>query len=317
MSKEGVRAMSNKVAEIVTENIVKMLDEGVVPWRRPWRVNGGDIAINAWGKPYRGINVFLLAVSKMSQGFQSNVWLTFNQVSKQGGKVREGAKGTMVVFWKVGQETITTDPDTGKVKKSRPFMLRYFSVFNLEQTHDVTLTGVQKRAEERRTAPVTTNLNPFDDAEVIIGTYLAQDDAPKFVNEGSDRAFYSPVFDHIVVPALSQYNDAGEYYSTVFHEFTHSTGHVNRLARKGVEGFDHFGSEQYAAEELVAEMGAAFLCAEAGIDNTLANSAAYIANWRQKLTDDPGLIVKAAGQAQKAADFIIGAGDSKEEEEES
>jgi antirestriction protein ArdC len=322
----------SRVHEIVTENIVAMLDKGVVPWRKPWRVNGTDIARNAWGKKYRGINVFLLAVARMGCGYQSNLWLTFNQIAKQEGSVKAGSKGTLVVFWKVGQPVTKVDETTGKVKTSRPFILRYFTVFNLDQTTGVVLTKAQAKYAGSPVAAVDGPTTAIEDAEAIVATYFVNDGSPSFV-EGSDRAFYSPVEDRIVVPSKDQYEYrtqpatdgaeddieaivAPEYYSTLFHEIGHSTGHASRLARKGIDNFDHFGSEQYAAEELVAELTAAFLCAEAGIDNTLENSAAYIANWKARLQDDPNLIVKAAGQAQKAADFVLKTDEAEGTEEE-
>jgi antirestriction protein ArdC len=321
----------SKVAEIVTEKIIEALDQGVVPWRQPWRASGQDVARSAWGKPYRGVNVWLLALSRAAGGFASNTWLTFKQVAAQGGTVRPGAKGTLVVFWKVGDRTIVVDPETGKSKVSRPFMLRYFTVFNLDQTHGVTLTAAQAKVENKRTEGAGIDLNPLDDAEAIVGTYFAMDGAPT-LTLGSDRAFYSPVLDAISVPDKSQYEYrsvpatdgaaddidavvAPEFYSTLFHEIGHSTGHKSRCNRDGIDNFDHFGSEQYAKEELVAELTSAFLCAEAGIDNTLQNSAAYIANWKSRLQDDPNLIVRASGQAQKAMDFVLGTSFEKEEQE--
>jgi len=308
----------SKVAAIVTEQIIAALDAGVVPCRRPWSLRGLDIARNAWGKPYRGINVWLLAASRMANGFASNTWLTFRQVGEQGGTVRPGAKSTLVVFWKVGQETV--DPETGK--KKRPFILRYFNVFNLDQTHGVVLTKAQQRVEDQRVNGSGIETNPIDDAEAIVASYFVRDDAPE-LREGSDRAFYVPATDVITVPARDQYEYVSvpatdgaaddidaivgpEFYSTLFHEIGHSTGHAKRLNREGITGFDHFGSGQYAAEELVAEFTSAFLCAEAGIDNTLPNSAAYIANWKSRLADDPNLLVRAAGKAQRAADYVLG-----------
>lgn len=305
----------SKVAEIVTEQIIEALDRGVVPWRRPWSTRGQDIARNAWGKAYRGVNVWLLAGSRMANEFNSNTWLTFNQVAAQGGTVLPGSKSTLVVFWKSGVSK-DLDEKTGKPKKF--FMLRYFRVFNLDQTHDVKLTASQQRAEDARVTSESTILNPIEDAEAIVGSYFVRDDAPR-LTEGSDRASYLPIDDIIVVPARDQYesNDevAPEFYSTLFHEIGHSTGHAKRLNREGVANFDHFGTGQYAAEELVAEFTSAFLCAEAGIDNTIANSAAYIANWKSRLQDDPNLIIAASGKAQKALDYVLGVDPSAQQED--
>lgn len=320
----------SKVAEIVTEQIIAALDAGVVPWRRPWSIKGTDIARNAWGKAYRGVNVWLLAGSRMANGFASNTWLTFKQVQAQGGTVRPGSKSTLVVFWKSG---VSEDRDDKGVQK-RWFMLRYFNVFNLDQTHGVVLTAAQKRAEAARLDAEGLDLNPIEDAEAIVASYFVRDGAPT-LRTGSDRAFYLPASDVITVPDRDQYAynsvatsdeaaaaddlDAitgAEFYSTLFHEIGHSTGHESRLDREGITGFDHFGSGQYAAEELVAEFTSAFLCAEAGIDNTLANSAAYIAGWKSRLADDPNLIIAASGKAQKALDYVMGVDPSARDEGE-
>lgn len=291
--------MSNKVYAIVTENIIKMLDAGVVPWRKPWKSRGGSLPRNAWGRPYRGINVFILATQAAFKGYRSSFWLTMKQVNERGGRVTTGEHPTLVIFW----TTFEVEDKTAKSGKKRVPVLRYFNVFNLDQTTGVKLT--KRQADEQVPEPETEH-GPIEDAEAIIGTYLASDNAPKFDERKSDRAFYVPKDDSIVVPSRTQYDDVAGFYATVFHEFSHSTGAESRLNREGVNNFDHFGSGQYAAEELVAEMGAAYLCAEAGIDNTLPNSAAYISNWKSRLQDDPTLIVKAAGKAQKAADFILG-----------
>jgi len=298
----------SKVYDIVTDNIISMLDKGIVPWRKPWGMSGTGIARNAWNKPYRGINVFLLAARRMDAGFQSNFWVTYKQAQKEGGTVRKGEKGTAVVFWKVGKAERVWDEEKQKTITRRPFMLRYFTVFNLDQIDGMKLTKAMKAERDAIEAGQNPDLvtGNFDDAEAVIGTYLSRENAPSYDEVLSDSAFYVPSADRISVPARTQYEKPEEFYSTVFHEFTHSTGHPDRLARREHGEVRHFGDDLYAAEELVAEFGSAMLCAEAGIDNTVENSAAYIASWKSRLQADPKLVVQAAGKAQKAADYILG-----------
>jgi antirestriction protein ArdC len=299
--------VSNKVYGIVTDNIIALLDQGVVPWRQPWQSKGGSIPRNAWDRPYRGINVFILETTRLLRGYKSNVWMTYKQAESRGGKVRKGEKSTLVIFWKTLR---VEDATTRSGEKVIP-LLRYFNVFNLDQTDGVKLTRRQQADAEE---PEAEAFEPYADAEAIIGTYLASDNAPSY-NEGGSAAYYIPDADAITVPARSDFASRDGFYATTFHEFSHSTGHPSRLAREGVTGRSRFGCDSYAAEELVAEMGAAFLSAVAGIDNTIENSAAYIAGWRSRFASDPTLIVKVAGKAQKAADLILGTTFEQEEDE--
>lgn len=270
--------MSEKIYEMITKRMIQLLESGVVPWRRPWRVGA---AVN-WKnqKPYRGINTLLL---------EPGEYASFKQVSEAGGKVKKGESGQMVVFW----TWIEKEDDNGK-KVTYPF-LRYYTVFEIsKQCEGLT----SKRSEN------TFDHDPIMKAEKICAGYI---DAPpvRFV---SGRAFYRPSDDIVSIPPLRDYAKPQEYYSTLFHEHVHSTGHAKRLKRQGITALSAFGDESYSKEELVAEIGAAMLCGVAGIDNsTMENSAAYVAAWLRKLKNDKQLIVQAAGQAQKAADYILGA----------
>jgi antirestriction protein ArdC len=306
---------------MVTDNIIAMLDKSIVPWCKPWRSRGQDIPKNTWGRPYRGINVFILAMQSMAKGYKSSHWLTFKQVGERGGKVNEGEKSTLVVFWK--KLTVPNTDPNGNVIAGKPtkniMLLRYFLVFNLDQTSGVKMT---KNMEKEYAVIDSLDENGVqeqemnDDAEAIIGTYLSMDGAPSWSDGSAQGAYYSPAKDAIAVPDRATFTDGNGWYATNFHEMGHSTGIAKRCNRKGVDVFDHFGSEKYANEELVAEMTSAFLCAEAGVDNTVENSVAYIQSWRKRLSDDPTLIVKAAGQAQKAADYILGTTFEQEKNDE-
>jgi antirestriction protein ArdC len=275
------------VYEIVTEKIIKQLESGVAPWRRPWTCQTPANLITQ--KEYRGLNVLTLA----SQGFPSRFWLTFNQATKLGGRIRKGEKSSPVIFWNIGDERETTAQDGAK-ETSRPFLLRYYSVFNLWQAEDIDIPA--SLLQETRTN------NPIETCEQLV---TKMPNPPAF--EQSDKAWYSPSNDVVGMPARGLFHSSEEYYATEFHELAHSTGHPKRLHRENFDNPVSFGSESYSKEELIAEMTAAMLCGITGIEQRiLDNSAAYLNTWIARLKSDSRLLVSAASQAQKAADFIQG-----------
>jgi len=270
------------VYKIVTDRIIAKLKQGVVPWRKPW-VNGQPpVAVN-WTtqKPYRGINQWLL---------EPGEYATFKQIAEAGGRVRKGEKAQIVVFWNWIEKE---DEETGEVEKI-PF-LRYYNVFEI----NTQVEGLQSKRK-----PVQTfDHDPIEAGEKIVRGYA---DCPE-IRYASGRAYYHKALDYIVVPPLIDFPNPNEFYSVLFHEMVHSTGHPDRLNRKGVAIPAAFGDKDYSKEELVAELGAAMLCSLAGIeDATINNSAAYIQNWLEQLGNDSKLIVYAAAQAQKAVDYITG-----------
>jgi antirestriction protein ArdC len=275
---------TNKVYEIVTEKIIAALESGTPPWRKPWTAG---IPRNATtNRPYSGINSLLLGMTPYSDPR----WLTFKQCSAKGGKVRKGEKSTLVIFWKTN--TITQETDSGELtEKTIPF-LRYYLVFNVEQCEGLDLPALETR-----------NVDVIAEAEAIVAN---MPNPPSINHDGGGKAYYRPQLDSIHLPQRNSFDSAGEYYSTLFHELTHSTGHQSRLNRQTLTEVVPFGSETYSKEELVAEFGSAFLCAHAGIETTLDNSAAYIKGWLKALRNDPKLAIIAASQGQKAADHIIG-----------
>jgi antirestriction protein ArdC len=275
------------VYQIVTEQIIKQLESGVAPWHRPWRTEPPCNLIS--GKEYRGINPFLLA----PQGYGSRYWLTFNQANKLGGHIRKGEKSSIVTFWKIGEERVVKSTD-GTERKTRPFLLRFYHVFNIEQTEGI--------AEKLGLGKASPRIPSLDKCQAIVS---GMPNRPAITQDG--RAWYRPSTDTVGIPSRSAFNSAEEYYSTLFHELTHSTGHASRIGREGIEQLNTFGSESYSKEELVAEMGAAMLCGVTGIvPATLSNSAAYLNSWIDRLRADSQLIVSAASHAQKAADYIQG-----------
>jgi antirestriction protein ArdC len=274
------------VYELVTNKIIEQLENGTAPWRKPWKC---QMPVNlVSGKAYRGINPFLLA----SAGYGSRYWLTFNQANKLGGFIRKGEKSSIVTFWNIGEEKIIRNADTGAERKSKPILLRYYAVFNVEQTEGI--------ADKLGLGNAGPRVPSIEGCEAIVS---GMPNAPAMVQDA--RAWYRPSTDTVGMPSRSLFHSSEEYYSTLFHELTHSTGHSSRVGREGIEELNTFGSESYSKEELIAEMGAAMLCGVTGIaPATLQNSAAYLKHWIQVLKGDSKLLVSAASQAQKAADFI-------------
>lgn len=284
--------MKNDTYQVVTDRIINLLEKGVVPWQKPWTAENSPKNLISL-KEYRGINVFLLNAMM----YESPYFLTFKQAQQLGGNVKRGEKASPVVFWKWLETKDAQAPDgTKKV----PF-LRYYSVFNLSQCENIPVVKIPVVDGNKNSG------NPIEKAEQIP---IRMPKKP-VIQEGGARACYFPSLDRVDIPTSETFRSREDYYSTLYHELTHSTGHESRLNRKGVSGsegeWSAFGSAPYAKEELVAEMGAAFLCGHAGIvQQTIENSAAYINSWMAKLKEDKKLVIQAAGQAQKASDFILG-----------
>ena len=279
-----------QVYQKITDRIVELLERGVVPWHKPWVGGAADKPKNLnSGKPYRGINVFMLHAA----GFESPWWLTFKQARERGGHVRKGEHGWPVVFWKF-LEVGGTDEDGKLINKNVP-LLRQYTVFNVDQCE-----GVEAPAPA---GCQTFDFDSIDEADRIVRAMPKQPP----IRHDENRAYYRPSTDTVNMPKPERFSQPTEYYSTLFHELTHATGHASRLDRKLGSRLAAFGTPDYSREELVAEMGAAFLCGQAAIvQQTIENSAAYIGGWLKKLRSDKRLVVTAAAQAQKAADFILG-----------
>lgn len=289
--------MSIKVCEIVTERIVNALQQGVVPWRRTWDMATPVNLVS--GKAYKGVNVFLLGAMR----YASPYWCSYKQALAKGGQVRKGEKSTPIIFWKMLDKG-----ENAKGKKEYIPLLRFYNGFNVAQCDWA----------EGHQPPQVSTARTFEPIEVCERMVLAYKTIPA-IDHGGDRACYSPSFDRVSMPHKESFENRESYYSTLFHELVHSTGHKDRLAREGVVNPIRFASHEYSFEELVAEMGAAFLCGRAGIlDHTFDNSAAYIGNWIAKLTREPKWIVEASGKASKAYNLILGdmAQEVVEDEEE-
>jgi antirestriction protein ArdC len=255
---------------------------------KPWRagIAGSGLPYNAaTNKPYRGVNVPLLFMCGAQ--YSSNGWMTYRQAQALGAHVRKGEKGALVVFFKpfrVVDRNATPDASGNLPEKTIP-LLRSYVVFNVDQIDGLPARITSPKTEaERPTHSVA-------DAMLALAT----------VKHGGDSAYYVPSSDYICMPPLSAFSDAPNYYATALHELTHWTGHKDRCAR---DFSGRFGDEQYAREELVAELGAAFLCAHAGIDGKLQHPS-YIASWLKVLKNDKRAVVVAASLAQRAADYVL------------
>lgn len=276
------------IYEMVTDNIIKALENDIVPWNKTWQQGGLPMNLTT-KKPYRGINPFLLRL----QPFASPYWLTFNQIRKiKNAQLVKGQKATPIVFWKFC-ESKETDETTGLKKKFA--MLKYYNVFNVEQTEGLEYPKLDE-----------LNFEPIVDCENITSKMKK---SPRF-EFGGNRAFYDKENDKIGLPNKEQFESAESFYATKFHELIHSTGHTSRLNRKTLMDSKGilFAGDDYSNEELVAELGASFLSALTGIgEKVIENQTAYIKGWLEQLRNDKKLIVSASGKAQSAVDYIIDA----------
>ena len=276
--------MSFDVYSVVTDRIIQQLESGIIPWQKPWTGLQSGAYSGTTGKPYSLLNQMILG--------KPGAYFTFNEATKRGGKIRKGEKSSMIVFWKQVKVS-ETDPSTGELQERIVPMLRYFNVFHQDQIDGITID-----------TPAPVEHEPIVEAEEIIKHYTARKGLT-IQHQRGNEAFYSPLRDCIVLPLIEQFPDIEEYYSTAFHEMTHSTGHRSRLNR--LKTTAHFGNEDYSKEELTAEIGAAALVNYTGIETgkTLKNSAAYIQSWLRALKNDKRLIVGASAAAQKAIDYIL------------
>jgi antirestriction protein ArdC len=291
--------MSNSVYQYVTDRIIEELQKGNIPWKKSWR---GQKAISyVTRKEYKGINLLLLPYA--------GEYMTFKQVSDLKGTVKKGEHAHMIVYYNwIMKNTGTLDKD-GNEKMEKIPVLKYYNVFHISQTE-----GIESKCEP---IVVGNNNTIIEQAEKVVKDYVKREQLKLNIVNGSDEAFYSPLKDEIVMPEITQFSGSNEYYSTLFHEVVHSTGHQRRLDRISKQKSHTFGSEDYSKEELIAEIGASILCNNIGIEipQTFKNSVAYIQSWLKVLKDDVRLIVVSAGQSHKAVDYIMNVQDGEAVEE--
>ena len=301
MKNNGNKTESRNVYQMVTDRVIEQMRQGIIPWQRPWTGGGGCVNYVS-RKPYSHLNQLLLG--------RPGEWLTFKQIQECGGHIKKGAKASFVVFYAqrvVSNTKHIKDEETGEerdeqVESLKP-VLRYYNVFHIDDCE-----GIESKMQQ---GDDECKLQPVERAEQIIGGYVSREQGLKFINDKvTGSAYYSPATDTVVVPMMSQYEIVEEYYSTTFHELTHSTMTADRCDRSHDLKHAAFGTETYSREELVAELGSAMLCNIAGLDCAKAfkNSVAYIQGWSRKLMDDNRAIVWAAARAEKAARYIQGEG---------
>lgn len=294
----------NNVYQMVTDRIVAQLEQGLIPWHKPWTGVGledGGAVNYVSRKPYSMLNQMLLG--------REGEYLTFKQIKERGGSIKKGAKAGVVVFFTTTtytkREEVQEDGSTETVSVMKEHLmpvLKYYNVFHIDDCEGIE----SKMKVEEDAGP---KISPIESAEKVLNGYVEREKDLKFRNNvPTDKAYYSPSQDLISVPMLSQYGIAEEYYSTTFHEAVHSTMHESRCNRKSEQKLAAFGSEDYSREELVAEIGSAMLCHNVGIDcdKSFKNSVAYIQGWLKKLKNDNRMIVWAASRAEKAAKYILG-----------
>ena len=331
-TKNGVKKMANQIIyNMITERVIDQLLDAIeakkagknvlAPWHKPWFQNGKPQNF-VTKKPYQGVNIFVLSM----QGYSSPYFLSYKQATelhrdfdhfgtgkeKRYGFDKDGngiyplkkhedgtkEKVTPVVYW--GKRKVYKDKngkslgldENGKKKWKYIWLLRYYSVFNVEQC-----TGF----EEKIPVQDCRTFTPIESGDKII------EDMPNrpTMTHNEARAFYSPSLDSVNLPKHELFDTDAKYYSTAFHELAHSTGHKSRLNRKTITEAINFGSHDYSTEELIAEFSSIFLCNEIGVQSTFDNSLSYLKSWLKKLKDDTKLLIYAAGRAQKAVDYIL------------
>lgn len=306
--------MSNDtIYNAVTAQVIDLLIEGTVPWQKPWIGSTLPTSLST-GRPYRGLNPFILSLTAQANGWTSPYWGTYGQLAKRADMfevkrglsskwvspdgddtprgVRKGEKGTFVHFWK----RMVVKAKTPDEQDKTIMLLKVFKVFNADQAENVKLPETVKLPGEAHT--------PIEACESVVSGYIAN--GGPSLGFGGDSAYYDRSVDHVQVPNLVAFESPERYYSALFHELTHSTGHKSRIDREGIAGIHRFGDENYSKEELIAEMGAAMLCGVTGIEQaTVGQSASYIASWINALKGDVKLAVLAASAAQRACDRIL------------
>lgn len=274
------------VYEMVTERIIEQLESGIIPWQKPWTGSKNGAYNRVSMKPYSILNQMILQ--------HSGEYATFKQWTETGGHIRKGARSEIVTFWKM-QLVEEEEEDGTKVKKQIP-LLRYYNVFHISQ-----VDGVEPKEKIE-----LQEHEPIEEAERVKLEYMEREHL-QIYEKITDKAFYTPTSDYIEVPCKEQYEHIEEFYSTLFHEMVHSTGHFKRLNRLESGASARFGSATYSKEELTAEIGSAMILNRLGIETekTFKNSTAYVQNWLQVLRNDNKFIISASSKSEKAVKYIF------------
>jgi len=284
--------MNAKIAEIVTSKIIAELEKGNCIWLKSWKNNPIS---HQTKKPYTGINHWILNLQSMEKEYKDNLWLTYKQATRLKGNVKKGEHGTPIIFFQMVEYK---DKDNAEKIKSIP-LLRYFNVFNISQTENITVPDWFDNKEN----------NQIMEAESI---YNNMQNKPELKHGGEKSAYY-PTDDYIQIPDITKFKNSNAYYATLYHEMIHATGNEKRLNRN-IKNI--FGDQEYSKEELTAEMGSSILNHHAGIntEELLKNNAGYIQSWLKILKDDKSLIIKASSQAEKAVKYILNENQEQEKQ---
>lgn len=286
----------NKVAEIVTEQIIKGLEQGHIPWQRPWTISASESGpMNFVTKhEYSGVNILLANLACMSKGYELPLFASFKQINGIGARVRKGESGHIIVFTKTYETTKRETVESEEIEIATSYhMLRYYKVWNIAQIENVPEKYIPKHKAESK-------VNKIKLAEALLHKRK-----PSIHHQGNE-AYYSPSMDSITLPMPEQFKTVQDYYATGYHELVHWTGHKSRLNRFDDTDKAMFGSESYSKEELTAEIGANMLSFHVGIEREVnRNSQAYINGWLKKLKDDSKFVIQAASKAQKAYEYVI------------
>ena len=294
------------IAQVITDSIVKQLEQGVAPWVKPWASKPSEGAPHnpSSGTQYRGINFIWLSLLQSSGDFgTSSQWMTYKQAQDMGAQVssRAKGKGVQVVFYKPLEITGALNPSTGKHDSKVIPMLKTYTVFNTDFIDGLPVDEVE-------TTETKSEFQTLEECEQFIAGSHA------VIKHGGDRAYYSPSSDFIQLPNREDFKTPADYYATALHELSHWTGHTSRIDRDFSKS-KRFGDSAYAFEELVAEMGAAMLCAHCKVDGQLQH-ASYIASWLKVLKQDSRAILKASAEAQKILDYLVKVDEVREAENE-
>lgn len=287
--------MSFDIYTEVTYRIIAEMEQGIIPWEKPWTGTSSGAIRHIGGRPYSILNQMLLG--------KPGEYLTFDQAKKEGGSVKKGAKSKLVVFWKFIERTKTDTKgnvildENGLPKSDSIPYLKYYRVFHIDDCE-----GIQPKWDKE----VHNDIHPIEAAQQVLDGYITREGI-KLEHVKGNEAFYRPATDEINLPLMEQFDTINGYYDTAFHESVHSTGHPKRLNRQMASALAPFGSEDYSKEELVAEIGACGIMHELGLETekTFRNNAAYIQSWLKALKNDKRMIVSAAGKAEKAIDRIF------------
>lgn len=284
--------------EKITEKIITALKEDIVPWKSGLIGKAGFPHNLKSLKPYRGVNILLLWLSNMFEGFRSNYWLTFKQARQLGGHVKRGSTATQIFFYEIRKKDKKDERgrpvlnEKGEPAEVRYPIFRLWSVFNSDQ-----VAGIQAPDQ------IENHLDPIESAEEIVRGYK---DKPKIVHRVCHPG-YIPEKDIVELPESGYFTEINRYYEALFHELSHSTGHEKRLNRPGLNTKSTFGSESYSFEELIAEISTCFLMNHAGVqrDDDFQNQVGYISSWIKALENDPKMIVKASSEASRATNYVL------------